>query len=91
MELRVRYQWLQSRFEEADMFRSSRLRIGAAWCRLTHASLMWPVHGHYDCRTCGRRYPAFTETPIAGWSNEIAGSGSSAVGTGSASPSLGRA
>jgi hypothetical protein len=28
-----------------------------AWCRLMHASVTWPVGGHYACRTCGRQYP----------------------------------
>lgn len=73
------------------MFRSFRLKIGAAWCRMAHASLMWPVHGHYQCRTCGRRYPAFKEAPTAGWTSQIAGPGRSPVRAGSASPSLGRA
>lgn len=44
--------------------------IGAIWCNLAHKSVMWPVHGQYQCRACGRRYPAFEELPIAGWTNE---------------------
>ena len=47
------------------MFRELRSTIGAIWCSLAHKSLMWPVHGHYGCRTCGRRYPAFAEVPMA--------------------------
>ena len=47
------------------MFRKLQWRMGAAWCRMSHGSLMWPVHGEYQCRTCGRRYPAFPETPRA--------------------------
>ena len=39
--------------------------IGALWCGLAHRSVMWPVHGHYECRTCGRRYRAFVESPLA--------------------------
>jgi hypothetical protein len=27
------------------------------WCRTMHSSPMWPSHGHYQCRTCGREYP----------------------------------
>ncbi|MBV9503909.1 MAG: hypothetical protein JO323_02780 [Acidobacteriia bacterium] len=27
---------------------------------------MWPLHGEYECRTCGRRYRAFGEEPMAG-------------------------
>ncbi len=45
------------------MFRELHSRMGAAWCRMSHGSVMWPVHGEYQCRTCGRRYPAFSETP----------------------------
>jgi hypothetical protein len=26
------------------------------WCDLMHDSLMWPIHGQYQCRACGRRY-----------------------------------
>lgn len=29
-------------------------RCGIWWCRLMHDSPMWPVRGHYHCRTCGR-------------------------------------
>jgi hypothetical protein len=48
------------------MFRELQWELGAIWCSLMHESLMWPVHGHYECRACGRRYPAFVEAPIAG-------------------------
>jgi hypothetical protein len=27
-----------------------------AWCKLMHSSPMWPAHGRYECRTCGRHY-----------------------------------
>jgi len=46
------------------MLREFRARAGATWCNLAHDSLMWPVHGYYECRTCGRRYPAFAEAPL---------------------------
>ena len=32
-------------------------RLGTLWCDLMHDSPMWPIHGEYLCRTCGRRYP----------------------------------
>ena len=32
-------------------------RLGAWWCRAMHDSPMWPVHGHYRCRACGRNFP----------------------------------
>jgi hypothetical protein len=31
-------------------------RIADLWCRLMHDEAMWPTHGQYECRTCGRRY-----------------------------------
>jgi len=43
------------------MFEQPRSRIGRLWCTLVHDSPMWPVHGYYECRICGRRYPAFVE------------------------------
>lgn len=30
--------------------------IGKLWCRLIHGAPMWPIHGHYQCRTCMRQY-----------------------------------
>ncbi len=36
---------------------ASRSGVGELWCRLMHATPMWPSHGHYECRTCGRNYP----------------------------------
>jgi hypothetical protein len=35
--------------------------LGAIWCGLMHDSVMWPIHGKYQCRTCGRRYPALED------------------------------
>ena len=46
------------------MFSQLRSRAGSVWCNLTHESIMWPTHGRYECRTCGRRYLAFTEAEI---------------------------
>ena len=45
------------------MFQKSVMRLSALWCGVMHESLMWPIHGEYQCRTCGRRYPALRETP----------------------------
>ncbi len=39
--------------------------IGSLWCQLTHGQPMWPIHGHYQCRVCGRRYPVAWEAPPA--------------------------
>jgi len=32
-------------------------KLGMLWCDFTHDSPMWPIHGQYQCRTCGRHYP----------------------------------
>ena len=29
---------------------------GDLWCRFMHGSPMWPIHGHYECGVCGRRF-----------------------------------
>jgi len=31
-------------------------KLGVLWCDLMHDSPMWPSHGEYQCRTCGRHY-----------------------------------
>jgi hypothetical protein len=28
--------------------------LGSLWCSLVHEAPMWPIHGQYGCRTCGR-------------------------------------
>jgi len=38
-------------------------RTARLWCRLMHAEPMWPSHGQYECRTCGRRYRVCWEEP----------------------------
>jgi hypothetical protein len=30
--------------------------LGAMWCEIMHDSATWPIHGRYQCRTCGRLY-----------------------------------
>lgn len=47
------------------MFKKLQSSIGTGWCTLIHKSIMWPAHGHYQCRTCGRRYPAFANVATA--------------------------
>src|SRR5512147_877633 len=39
------------------MLESTTHRIGTLWCKVVHDSPMWPIHGQYRCRTCGRSYP----------------------------------
>jgi hypothetical protein len=63
------------------MFKNLQSSLGTAWCHLAHDSVMWPVHGHYECRACGRQYPAFAEAsasaarpdPLAGAQRANAG------------------
>lgn len=31
--------------------------LEALWCSVMHDAPMWPIHGHYTCRICGREYP----------------------------------
>lgn len=38
-------------------------RIADLWCRFMHKGSMWPAHGHYECRTCGRRHRVCWEEP----------------------------
>ena len=54
------------------MWREFRFRLGIFWCLHKHQFVMWPSHGQYQCRTCGRRYRAFVEAPLA---NTAEGSG----------------
>jgi hypothetical protein len=49
------------------MFRQLRSKMGQRWCTLVRHSPMWPVHGQYECRDCGRRYPASAEAALATW------------------------
>ena len=30
--------------------------LGTLWCRHFHDSVMWPIRGEYECRSCGRRF-----------------------------------
>jgi hypothetical protein len=57
------------------MFRELQSRISTTWCSLAHKSIMWPVHGRYECRACGRTYAAFAEAPIRGREIQTATSG----------------
>lgn len=47
------------------MLRELQSNMGRLWCAVMHESVMWPVHGEYQCRACGRRYPAFIDAPPA--------------------------
>jgi len=31
--------------------------VADLWCTLMHPAPMWPSHGYYRCRACGREYP----------------------------------
>jgi len=38
-------------------------RIADLWCKLMHKDPMWPSHGHYECRSCGRLHQVCWEGP----------------------------
>ena len=46
----------QTFIRESNGWQSARRKIGTLWCDLMHDSPMWPIHGQYQCRTCGRQY-----------------------------------
>ena len=48
----------------------NRTRFWDLWCRLMHDAPMWPSHGEYECRTCGRYFPVCWEEPLAPWERE---------------------
>jgi len=31
-------------------------KLSILWCRVMHDAPMWPIHGSYPCRICGRSY-----------------------------------
>jgi len=62
--------------------------LGTVWCGLMHQSVRWPVHGHFQCRTCGRRYPAFPETQSAALARHTASSAGNKLRGGNAKSGL---
>jgi len=36
--------------------RTTAWKFGTLWCDFMHDAPMWPIHGEYECRICGRRY-----------------------------------
>jgi hypothetical protein len=43
--------------------RESMERLGSLWCGVMHDAPMWPIHGQYECRRCGRRSPVAWDEP----------------------------
>src|SRR5438445_7765447 len=37
-------------------YQTAAWKFGTFWCDFMHDALMWPIHGEYECRICGRRY-----------------------------------
>ena len=35
-------------------------------CEVLHREPMWPIHGQYECRICGRKYAVPWARPQAG-------------------------
>ena len=42
--------------KEGGSMKPTQTRIADRWCKLMHKNPMWPSHGQYECRTCGRRH-----------------------------------
>ncbi len=40
--------------------------LAAWWCSIAHDAPMWPIHGQYVCRVCGKEFPV-------AWSNAKTG------------------
>jgi hypothetical protein len=36
--------------------RQSWNQIASMWCAVVHEAATWPIHGHYRCPKCNRRY-----------------------------------
>jgi len=51
------------RIKDWESMKPPQARIADLWCRLMHTEPMWPLHGQYECRTCGRRYRVCWEEP----------------------------
>jgi hypothetical protein len=50
-------EWIKQHFDGPATGSAVLERLAVAWCRVMHDSAMWPVHGQYECRSCGRHYP----------------------------------
>src|ERR1700726_3514311 len=37
-------------------YQTATWKFGTLWCDFMHDAPMWPIHGEYECRVCGRRY-----------------------------------
>ena len=46
-----------------DLMKPTQTRIADRWCKLMHKDPMWPSHGQYECRRCGRRHQVCWEHP----------------------------
>ena len=58
---------------EGAVLQQLRSRMGRFWCTQTP---MWPIHGHYDCGICRRRYPAFVDETDVNWRGAFNNGGS---------------
>jgi len=48
---------MQNIDQASAAYQTADWKFGTLWCDLMHDSPMWPIHGEYQCRICGRRYP----------------------------------
>jgi hypothetical protein len=57
---------------EWESMKPTQAQIANLWCKLMHTELMWPSHGQYECRTCGRRHRVCWERPSPAASRVLA-------------------
>ena len=63
-------------------------RLGDVWCSLMHEQPMWPIHGRYECRICGRQHQVAWAEPQSrpAWTISTAGGTSAGGGAGRSLP-----
>ncbi len=50
---------------QGGSMKRTQTRIACFWCRLMHATPMWPTHGQYECGTCGRHWACWGQPVLA--------------------------
>jgi len=48
---------MQNIDQASAAYQTADWKFGTLWCDFMHDAPMWPIHGEYQCRICGRRYP----------------------------------
>jgi len=50
--------------EYMDRKKQGLARVAYLWCKWMHDEPMWPSHGQYECRKCGRLHPVSWQQPL---------------------------